>query len=137
MEVPDEIAAVMEECRLYENRQEGRKSQRAAKKRKAHKKAHRRRKQGRKPLIHQKERCTAQYRSAVVFQAPAPALGQRAKSRPRSRPHPSVPTAKLGFRSQVVWIDIHLNLLRPGGSYSGWISTILLIRCTGRSTYRF
>ena len=26
VEVPDEIAAVMEECRLYENRQEGRKS---------------------------------------------------------------------------------------------------------------
>ena len=25
MEVPDEVAAVMEECRLYENRQEGRK----------------------------------------------------------------------------------------------------------------
>ncbi len=26
IEVPDEVAAVMEECRLYENRQEGRKS---------------------------------------------------------------------------------------------------------------
>ena len=26
VEVPDEVAAVMEECRLYENRQEGRKS---------------------------------------------------------------------------------------------------------------
>jgi len=25
VEVPDEVAAVMEECRLYENRQEGRK----------------------------------------------------------------------------------------------------------------
>ncbi|NBH80660.1 hypothetical protein D3Z52_21450, partial [Clostridiaceae bacterium] len=26
IEVPDEVAAAMEECRLYENRQEGRKS---------------------------------------------------------------------------------------------------------------